>query len=114
MLRKIYNLFSTVKVEKVPQEVVDNISNRGILKALATKYDIKINSVFKLNKILEKMNIIEKNGSGWLLTELGRTRFTGYKTRIYNNNLWHSTIVNAVAEYIKENEIITDKINHQF
>lgn len=37
------------------------LSNSGILLKLKSDYNIDINSVFKLHKIMEKMGIIKKN-----------------------------------------------------
>ena len=88
-----------------------HLNNSEIVEALRKDYGIDLVSVFRLNKILEKMGIVEQTGNGWLLTEEGRKTYTGWNARLYRPNLWHPGIVDAIARYVKQNNIDINKIN---
>lgn len=108
-------LFSKVPKSVEAKEVFrPSIKNRGIINLLNSEYGINVGSVFKLHKIMEKMGIIERTNSGWLLTEAGRIKYTGWISRCYNPDLWHSEIVKAIADYIKSNNIDISKINKKW
>lgn len=91
-----------------------NLQNDSIVGLLRKKHNIDVGSVFKLHKIMEKMGIIEKTGNGWLLTEKGRISFTGWRDKVFNPDLWHPDIVEAIAEFIKSNNIDINKINRKW
>lgn len=86
-------------------EKVNNYSNHEVVVALKKYHNIDLGSVRILNKLLCEMGIIEKSGGRWLLTEYGRVNFTGWNTRVYDPNLWHKNIVDAVAAYCRENDV---------
>ena len=88
-----------------------HLNNSEIVQALRKDYGIDLVSVFRLNKILEKMGIVEKTGNGWLLTEEGRKRYTGLNARVFHPDLWHPGLVDAIARFVKQNNIDINKIN---
>ena len=113
-MAKFFSWVSSPKAVKETPVVVHTLNNAGIVKLLSTKHNLNLKSVFRLHKIMEKMGIIEKVGNEWLLTEMGRVKYTGWKSRVFNPDLWHSEIVDAIANYIKKNHIDISSINRKW
>ena len=88
-----------------------NLKNSEIVGRLRRDYGIDLVSVFRLNKILEKMGIVEKTGNGWHLTEEGRKTYTGWNARVFHPDLWHPDIVDEIARFIEHNNIDISRIN---
>ena len=117
MMKWLAQLFTTKtgkNAVKSSKAINRNVSNAGIVGLLKSDYGINLGSVFKLNKVLEKMGIIEKTGNGWLLTEMGRIKFTDWNSKIFRPDLWHRGIVKAVADFIKDNNIDVERINRKW
>lgn len=72
-----------------------------ILSALNSKYGVSIKSVQQLNKLLEEMGILKHCGNGWLTTPKGLVHSIYSSTQVINGDLWHETIVDAIAKYLK-------------
>ena len=72
-------------------EVVERLKEMGC----------NVKNVHALNLILEKMGLQEHIGKDWLPTEEGR-KHTIYKSRVYNADGWHPSIVDAVYKFLKE------------
>ena len=111
--KKTVNVVAKATEEAMPTFRA-SVTNSQILYLLKTDHNIIINSAFKLHKIMEKMGIIEKIGQGWLLSENGRIKFTGWRSRVVNPTLWKPEIVEAIAEYIEKNNIDVTKINRNW
>lgn len=72
-----------------------------ILQSLKVKYGITISSVQKLNKLLEETGILKHYGNGWATTKKGLPFSIYSSTQVFNGDLWHGTIVDAVAKHLK-------------
>lgn len=72
--------------------IVHSLRNRGF----------SISSVQKLNKIMEEMGILSRCGNGWLTTTKGLKHSIYSNPGIINADLWHETIVDAIANYLKK------------
>ena len=91
------------------------LHSSDIMRKLKSDYNIDIVSVQRLHIIMGKMGILEKTSNGWFLTEYGRIKYTGWRSRIYNpTDGWHQDIVKDIADYIKTNGIDTNQINRKW
>lgn len=72
-----------------------------IINELNDKYDIKIRSVQQLNKILESLGLIVKIGFDWWQTDRGM-QFVSSKSKFCRANRWSSSIVDYIANNLKE------------
>ncbi len=71
-------------------EVVQKLQSRGF----------DIDSVQKLNLIMESMGLQEHYGNHWLPTEAG-VKYTIYRGPVYDPSAWHPSLVDAVADYLR-------------
>ena len=110
-ISRIIGLAKTQDIKRSPRPFLDNI---GLVKKLKDEYGIDMKSVFRLHKVMERMGVIEKTSNGWLLTEEGRQRFTGWRSRVYDPDWWNPSIVDEIANYVKENDIDPDNINRKW
>lgn len=74
------------------------IKNKGIIRELKEKYGIEIKSSQQLNKIMEKLGLIENPGQWWQ-TELGM-KFSPFRSRTTPANEWLEGIVDYIAEHL--------------
>ena len=73
-----------------------------IINHLNKDYGITITSVQKLNKLLEEMGILKHCGNGWLTTAKGLIHSIYSTTQVINGDLWHESIVKAIADHLKK------------
>ena len=57
---------------------------------------------------------IGKTGSGWLLTEEGRQKSTGWSLRVFDPDWWKPSTADEIAEYVKDNDNNPDLINRKW
>ena len=114
MLKFILRIIGLAKTQKNKEVPRPHLSNVGIVKNLKDEHGIDMKSVFRLHKVMERMGIIEKTGSGWLLTEEGRQKFTGWRSRVFDPDLWHPDTVDEIAKYVKDNNIDPNRINRKW
>lgn len=72
--------------------IVASLKNRGF----------SINSVQKLNKILNEMGLIWKCGNGWVTTKKGIKYSIYSNPGILNADLWHESIIDAIVNYLEK------------
>ena len=77
------------------------IKNKGIIKTLSSQHGIKLGSSQQLNKTLEALGLIVKNGNSWLQTEKGM-KFTPYKTRTMPANAWMESIIPFLVKSMRK------------
>ena len=63
---------------------------------------------------MEKMGIIENTTNGWLLTDEGRKKYTGWIGNVFNPNVWKPEIVKDIADFFHKNHIDEKKINRKW
>lgn len=78
-----------------------SIRKRQVIKELSSKYGITVKSVQKLNQILQEMGIIQRRGDIWLTTQKGLEHSIFSNTQVINADLWHESLVDEVAKFLK-------------
>jgi len=83
----------------MPFNYLGDLRKREIVEALKQQgFDVK--SVHALNLILEKMGLVEQNGSIWMTTLEGVKR-TIYRSRC-NADAWHPSVVKEIADFLSK------------
>ena len=83
----------------MPYNVLGDLYKSEIVKILQDK-GFPVKNVHDLNLILEKMGVLLHIGNSWLTTDEG-VKHTIYKSKVYDADGWHPSIVDAVIEYLQ-------------
>ena len=85
----------------MPYNCLGDLYKSEIVKKLQDMgHDVK--NVNALNKIMEKMGLLNHYGNSWGTTDAG-AKFSMWHKNILNSNAWHPEIVEEIAKYLDNN-----------